>query len=39
MKAVMQEGGSADDIIFLEKGKKVIPTATELKMLNEYIVN
>ena len=38
MKAVMQEGGSADDIIFLEKGKKVIPTATELKMLNEYIV-
>lgn len=37
MKAVMQEGGSADDIIFLEKGKKVIPTATELKMLNEYI--
>ena len=37
MKAVMQEGGNADDIIFLNKGMKIIPTAAELKMLNEYI--
>lgn len=35
IKAVMSNDGSADNIIFLERGKKIIPTEAELKLLNE----
>ena len=35
LKAVMSTDGSADNIIFFDNGKKILPTPVELKQLIE----